>query len=642
MELAFQHLRPDLVPSNLREWNWGPIHNAENAERALPCMLMIPLFLKHCPPNSRLRRTFLTLLTQEIPAICLWAMFLVDNCTSFPTTVNTRLAEVRAAYLVHAEMLSGLIKLDTATQELLIRDRAFLKTLIRLWTGKDAHGDVVMSLETTTAGGSFCCPIIYCVVKTVEREGGRENFTEVLLESAPSDQRRFIQAIIERIEVVSEGGSQQHELRLRSVHGLTSIIQHLTWQTPHLCRPLQKARYLKKSIIALDRIFQSVVTDPQLVQYLPKVAGDFFSSIGNLSITLMCSPSHIASGCREILASGVLPLLVRLASHNPMEDETFVTHFNGFIESIGWYKYHPSVLAQLMDIGYPNDLNAGLLVPAIATEWQTFTETTGGVSRSHREVLPQLVTLCDNPFVSTLSPSLFNFHAHGKPGQCGGRSNCRSRQCGGCSSVVYCSLPCQQQDWQERHREGCCQARVDAYGVLCLLSYCRNAPSNLIGLARRSSGTWYSHGTRDYHARLVISAYTKLHADLQQASPDLDPDVRFSHVLPSINFTPTGILKVAKVLPAADLSIDHWWDDVGPEGHKVTLPQTWLKPRLSQLFGTCNDPDANSGNARLVEASFFWGETSLMFLTVRLLKDHQGRFKANYCVQRYAERKGCI
>lgn len=74
------------------------------------------------------------------------------------------------------------------------------------------------------------------------------------------------------------------------------------------------------------------------------------------------------------------------------------------------------------------------------------------------------------------------------------------------------------------------------------------------------------------------------------------------------------------------------------DGNPLTLTQTWLQPRLLELFNGYVDSSQDDDNIRVVQGLFPWNGSTVVFVTVRLVKTDSGKFKADYSVCRYAER----
>ncbi|TEB05150.1 hypothetical protein FA13DRAFT_1265039 [Coprinellus micaceus] len=68
------------------------------------------------------------------------------------------------------------------------------------------------------------------------------------------------------------------------------------------------------------------------------------------------------------------------------------------------------------------------------------------------------------------------------------KQECTSRQCSGCSSVMYCSQSCQSLDWDAFHRAECLDARAHY-------------------LKQKEAGTSYSHRSRAFHAKYIEKRY---------------------------------------------------------------------------------------------------------------------------------------
>ncbi|TEB24312.1 hypothetical protein FA13DRAFT_1325247 [Coprinellus micaceus] len=261
--------------------------------------------------------------------------------------------------------------------------------------------------------------------------------------------------------------------------------------------------------------------------------------------------------------------------------------------AMGTYTTYPAVLAALFQNNDKEHLmTAAIKAPEVGAHWGTFWLRT--VARvnilAEFRVVQGLVTfnICDN-----LS--------------CDGSkrtSDDRSMQCGGCSSVVYCSQKCQSIDWKRRHRSECSQARKDH-------------------VEERDSGNRYSHYSRAFHVKIVEATYNGSKDKIREGVE--------------------GTLFHHTYIVAVDLTtIEGQVDVIGFEreyrGEWLSRPATMF-PQDPDLLNRCRSLGREFGSGamgqdyRLAEGVFPCGPYSEIYLPV-LLKKVGDRFEAVYSIPR--------
>lgn len=195
--------------------------------------------------------------------------------------------------------------------------------------------------------------------------------------------------------------------------------------------------------------------------------------------------------------------------------------------------------------------------------------------------------------------------------------------CGGCSSVVYCSTSCQEQDWHDQHQRECKDDQAYHDGALTPheLSFPKVEPSSAI--ARKPLGSVYSHRTRASQATLVELVYT------EKAYGKYD-DLT---VIPVFDFNPASKGNVDVSSYDHHLfGFDTYWRrrSTTPE----SFPQGHLRSRLECLMSEYSAGKCPAGS-RLAEGIFpGYGDEEAVYLTV-LLRPAGTGFRSVYCVARY-------
>lgn len=183
-----------------------------------------------------------------------------------------------------------------------------------------------------------------------------------------------------------------------------------------------------------------------------------------------------------------------------------------------------------------------------------------------------------------------------------------SRQCSRCSSVVYCSIKCQTEDWNKLHRVECHSADVEhrSERYLQALSFGYRANSMT---GRRVARGWYSHTSRAFHALLVSASY--------EDDPSEPDDMMV------LDYATTGEARVDS------RSIAGWWD--GKEFDSCHPPD-YLRPRFESLMEKYTSLKETMRIAEAVLPAL--GREGEIYLTVLLKKDGES-FAPVFTVARY-------
>ncbi|KAG2016632.1 hypothetical protein CC2G_009783 [Coprinopsis cinerea AmutBmut pab1-1] len=174
-------------------------------------------------------------------------------------------------------------------------------------------------------------------------------------------------------------------------------------------------------------------------------------------------------------------------------------------------------------------------------------------------------------------------------------------QCSGCHSVVYCSLQCQREDWNERHRTEC---------LAMLRSY----------EASKRDNTHISHQTRAFHIYIAKASHSGF--NLWEARREQEhPGVPHNELVARMNFG----------LPNPHLF--HRIDDIRPGSQARPICPAWNARREGMVsdFRRSNDTQR-----RLIDWNFSWNvEYQISLLTeFQLLEFEDG--PAEWVLARHA------
>ncbi|KAJ3531240.1 hypothetical protein NMY22_g8239 [Coprinellus aureogranulatus] len=595
IEVAFKHLKPELVPTRLQPHTGPQLGDA--AERALPCVQILFKVSKACvtTQNNRLHDLFVSRITREAHSVCLWMWYLFERELASP---DPSVARSQASYMGQAQLLDGITQANVAVLEAFTLDKVFLKLLVRLWVGTDPRGEVVMEWHATEEGLSQACPIAQLVVRVLSHDFSRERLVESISTGDISSPKRFVHAFLKRAQrfTAGEEGAQIDNMKL-----LILGAAHLISKDPASAFLFRKAGYSSLMGKAVHAVCKKTLNIPSFSAHAPAITASLLEAISNLLRTIASYPSHSAQGYGIIISAGILPLAARFIPYISPDDELSRGHFKYIVDAVGVHAFYPPVRKHLIVTQYPPAFHASLLeIPGISTTWEKFQKMVEHANIPRQTTVPfGAVELCDNP-------------------SCNGTRRDSPKACARCSAFVYCSPGCQKQDWKERHRAECIYARED-HGT------------------RRRSGNWYSHATRSYYAKVVAYWYRNALSTLHDGAKQQYPTMAFREMLPILEFSPGGVNAVFTPLtpvngPTTTGRTAPFLEEVGHN-----LQQKWLEPRLSQMVQRYLAEASDDGRMRLVESTFQWRERTTMSVLIMLEKSRHGEYTSRYCIPIYEE-----
>jgi hypothetical protein len=131
---------------------------------------------------------------------------------------------------------------------------------------------------------------------------------------------------------------------------------------------------------------------------------------------------------------------------------------------MGAMTVYPVVLHSLLPALEARERISGVVVEGtgVESEWKQFWAAAKGRAEMYQQYFEgETVCLCDNLSVCS-KRLLMRPRGLTSLSQCEGPSGISerlSRQCSGCSSVIYCSERCQRMDWVSWHKSECPLAR---------------------------------------------------------------------------------------------------------------------------------------------------------------------------------------
>ncbi|TEB37747.1 hypothetical protein FA13DRAFT_1809174 [Coprinellus micaceus] len=315
LDVVLMHIDPDLIavlPANERPTT---LHlNA--ARRGLAYTRAITTPARVCGKVIGLKSIFVTQVTTKLYEICIWSMYVLESFATLPGLVIHGMLELEHVYLWHADMLSEIIHLDDKILEGFVCERAFLKPLLDLWLGKPRQGQFAM--------------------RSTLEEVGHHALAEYIVAGGSEIQQQFLEAIVKRLRELPkprEGGCV-----VENILGLLGVAERIhSWNHT-------------RQGLSLDWL------SSKFPLYRSGVVEQFLEHIASLTRLLNESTLdvHVPRVYAEVLAVGVLPLMLELATFAPAGGQApaFIAEICG---NLGRYAYFPCVSKkQLTAIVYPN------------------------------------------------------------------------------------------------------------------------------------------------------------------------------------------------------------------------------------------------------------------------------------------------
>ncbi|KAF6760887.1 hypothetical protein DFP72DRAFT_881698 [Ephemerocybe angulata] len=457
---------------------------------------------------------------------------------------------------VACSSLSVLFDLDAARlRPVILSNATFFKTLVYLWTTPTGNRDAVL-MELTDRGN---CPFVGLFLKVLESKDARDAFFRYLLSLSPHDAvpECIIWALARRAEDCIEPSYSNVSTtrRNRFFTQLVSILVALS--ATMLAKTASKESMensCKEQIPALLLLFELAFT-------------------GN---------SRTVSNIGDLVSGGFLSALMVITRNV----RALPTGVEDVINSFGPYTAYPGILTLVLE-AYPDP--AQFAEGYMGSRWKAFKDVvmynvsnTGVLDTSKLDLCDNLV--CKRKVRAAKQDAM---------------------KCSGCSSVVYCSVNCQREDWNRFHREECARARADR-------------------LLRVSEQRCYRHQDRLFQLTLFEAHFNDVVDDLPQKHKAFRPGFGTNDILPVISFLEL------KIEAAVEPIIDCKWTSYQRE-----YLQDHLKPRHEALVEEYRTTKNRS--MRLAQAEFVFSRDCYVTLTAKFLKRGDS-FEAVTCVYRYATR----
>ncbi|KAJ3518241.1 hypothetical protein NMY22_g13780 [Coprinellus aureogranulatus] len=460
-----------LVPEDPSE----AISSAEGRQRVKRSIASLRLLI-HVARNATLNDPILledtaALVASSVEGIIQWANVVLALGTPMGSMIP---GDFNTAYFDIAQLFSGIQVMDDSIRYALASSESYAQLLIKLWTtplDKDGRQTFCMSWSNPAD-----CPLNKIIKAALTIDVGKHMFIETLIRHDLGE--RFASATVQRGILIGEevgrrkaaDGFEQY-----ATEAFAQVFQRLALPSNSLLRPyFRRLNYISQFTAMSNKISIALVAKGVLVPQKAEKLMVLMLWLVNMAIA---EDPHTVRNIRDLVDGGYIEMLARTVANGYANsyDSPFVTNAMRSMGFITTWTLYPSVckiLARHRDRQYP--YMAGMnSIPRVRDVWQ-------GMWPQINERVDLWIELEDMSF----------------PNICDNLSCTRTvgderrlpRQCARCSSVIYCSTECQKTDWGANHRQEC-------------------APAHRFHLEQKEEGSWYSHRSRAFQAKMVEKRY---------------------------------------------------------------------------------------------------------------------------------------
>ncbi|KAJ3547842.1 hypothetical protein NMY22_g1491 [Coprinellus aureogranulatus] len=463
-----------------------------------------------------------------------------------------------------------------------LRSPTFCNFLYQMWTKKRLNRVYLLSVRSAEA-----CPGV-SLMSTLLVEGvSRSDDGEFLMDEFSRDGFiEFARATVCRVIAAAVIVAKETPVRIMGyIYTVSSLLSALEKIVPHnhdLFVALTRFRYLRRiSSFLRTALLVGLEKGVQPPVILDALCGPMLS-LAQLSQDPRCRTSR---NCADLISGGYLHVVSKAVSLLPAEAQMLkLQSWISTVSGLNKYSTYPAVLDKFSRT-HPSglqSLGAENYQAAVALEntRQTFE---GREGLMHAFLLYGRLRVkpynCDNFECRRVINVASTTMGEGP-----------SKECALCSSVVYCSKTCQEEDWDRMHRRECPYARDEYEG-------------------RQLAKGWYSHSSRAFHCLMV--------------EHDYDPNRSKPGAIAVLDYATTAKVRMDSK------SLDGWW--AGKQFDSCQPPE-YLRPRYEALVKKYR---SSKGRLHIVEAVMpSLGREGEIYLTLLLKKEGED-FVTLFSVSRY-------
>ncbi|KAJ3540106.1 hypothetical protein NMY22_g4445 [Coprinellus aureogranulatus] len=579
IDVVFEGLTASAVPAIRDPRTNLPFVALAGARPSLSLILFWKIIGTDGGAKLDIKTTLIRNMTEHGNMFFRWSAFCLRCChrclpeDMFPNPSEAKLFTER--YLLQARLLLKLLDVDAGLSQFILCCDDFLELFLQLWSKeKSIDGPLVSRIVDPT--GDYACPIVRLAQRIMANESSKETFFRRC--GTKKHCVDFTDAIVDRVNWGNDVPNYNMAGWIETLMGILEVTEVLWSSSERYSRRLREIAFLMQFSCAWDAVTTAIVKEAGCRSEFLFLLKPAFS----LMAMAFNAPSHSAIRQNwKWLDTGdfwksFFPAIACVCKNGT----TWRAISPAIFSTQGPLLAHPKL------IPYRGWADSSIVKPVERVElqrWNGYVDALQMAQKAGAFCYP-----CDNPLCSRPVAS---------------RDKESTKRCQGCSSVAYCSVECQAENWKAMHKRECKPAR-EYYDV------------------RKADGTLYGLNTRASQTGLVATAYA------QKSDPTFD----CRSIIPIFDFTKMHRGSVARGSYRHCLTgADAYWD------RKSTLPlafgQTFLRPRLESLIHAYKE-GAYPHDWRIAEGIFpsITGPKSV-HLTV-LLRPAEDGFQSVYCIAR--------
>ncbi|KAF5341078.1 hypothetical protein D9611_005996 [Ephemerocybe angulata] len=591
VEMILASLKWDFVPQ-VEDWPQASQLERSRAETATSSVMLLQNITRAIASDVDWREDAVEKVIESVGGICRWVAFCLRLRFVGTTSPFAQLGcSTKKAWSVYTAVLENLLISDVRIRSALLSTPELVDLVIDTWRMEE-RGVPIIELELDT------CPGTVLLCRTV---GPQESGLDLLVQrlTAGHGKRsmfRFLECTIRRVRQVCKA-ARTFEIGYKRLQDIFAILGALLGSSAGswiwtLLRKLEFAREAMFGLIDLSgKADCSIHTLLEPISTLFRIVTVYSDRTVSTIGVFLANPTF-----RGLYLTAVTSI--------PPSDEEASQNAEETLSLITFHAVYPSLLAHILNLreegrryicgdNPPLHWHTG----NFKTTWDSFF-----LQVSRFSVPMQMVdslTICDNPMC-------LRWQARAETSR-----QSASRQCSGCSSMVYCCEECQKEDWNGLHREECKSASI----------FHTRTKSVLLS---------YGHKTRQFHTNWAAWLYGMLEEKIDEARLKMHPGYTAQEAVP--HFDEKQGLSRKNEMTFINPTVNALWVNVG----NIKTPQVWLKPRIAKMVGDYREGRL-APDVRLMQAMFAVGINYTAVLLVAVRKGEAGRWRGEYGVLRLME-----
>ncbi|KAF5332494.1 hypothetical protein D9611_005477 [Ephemerocybe angulata] len=478
IKMAFKFLDPEPLTRFTAENPWYSASNRLDSNRAMHSLSILNDIATEFESDPSLVSEELDSYVQSIDGICQWITHSLQR-----EDINIgRSGEVEegAAFAYWAGILAVTHDVHTRIARALLSSTTFCKLVIQMWAFKTSTGRFKTVLFPKSG-----CLILKLMQECLNDEAGRELLLRELTR-LPHFAKTFAAVTIQRCLQIQEDCFNKSVPRSEALYYVCGVMDVILFSATHnelVERAFANRQYLKHLVSSMLSLSLGASRTDGTFEHL-EIASRKLVVLG------VDIPAHrVDYNFGEMIDGGFVEYIGRLLDLIPKRvdhDPDVLDRVERVVQALGAQTIHPHVTSRLQDVAVTvKGLARRSWNPRLKNACVGLYEKFREMDRIYGSLVRDGVHLCDNQKCGhQLRPQ------SSSPGS-------GSKKCSGCSTMIYCSVECQEDDWENMHKSECRSLRVEYF--------CRKA--------RRHR---YSPATRSYHVAYLECIFNRYKEEFKE------------------------------------------------------------------------------------------------------------------------------